>query len=192
LRSGIVDPDVHGVASLGRRLRLDRAGVFGSSGRPSGLRGERARSQDVLVGGDVGDRRGHGLTGVGLLGIGAPTRVVARGADCGDDRHHEQRHHDGQHGGQRLDPIDGTDEWTAAPQLQQNGPPGQAHGERLHRGVLSPPVGSPALIVVAGVHRNTLSARCLRMMARTAAACFAGIRQRRVNALSNFDSACGQ
>jgi hypothetical protein len=39
LRSVVVDPDLNGVTSLGCRLRLDRAGVFGAGGSPSGRHG---------------------------------------------------------------------------------------------------------------------------------------------------------
>ncbi len=66
---GVVDPDLNGVASVGCRWRLDRAGVFGAAGRPSGLHGDRAGSHDLLGGRDVGDRRGHGVASVDLLGV---------------------------------------------------------------------------------------------------------------------------
>ena len=39
LRSVVVDPDLNGVTSFGCRWRLDRAGVFGAGGSPSGRHG---------------------------------------------------------------------------------------------------------------------------------------------------------
>ena len=68
-RAVVVDPDRDVVAGLGRRLRRDRAGVFGSGSRPPGRHGGGVGSWDVLGGSVVGDRRGDEVTSVVLLGV---------------------------------------------------------------------------------------------------------------------------